>query len=65
NDAVASTDKETMVFPTGHIGMFVSGKSQKEICPKISSWLKTRSGKTVAEARKRRRPSAEKRRNFR
>ena len=55
NDAVASTDKETMVFPTGHIGMFVSGKSQKEICPKISSWLKTRSGKTVAEARKRRR----------
>ena len=45
NDAVASTDKETMVFPTGHIGMFVSGKSQREICPKISSWLKSRSGK--------------------
>jgi polyhydroxyalkanoate synthase len=44
NDAVASTDKEIMVFPTGHIGMFVSGKSQREICPKISSWLKTRSG---------------------
>lgn len=44
NDAVASTDKETMVFPTGHIGMFVSGKSQREICPKISSWFKTRSG---------------------
>ena len=45
NDAVASTDKEIMVFPTGHIGMFVSGKSQREICPKISSWLKSRSGK--------------------
>lgn len=44
NDAVASTDKETMVFPTGHIGMFVSGKSQREICPKVSSWLKARSG---------------------
>jgi polyhydroxyalkanoate synthase len=44
NDAVASTDNETMVFPTGHIGMFVSGRSQREICPKISSWLKSRSG---------------------
>lgn len=44
NDAVASTDKEIMVFPTGHIGMFVSSKSQREICPKISSWLRSRSG---------------------
>jgi polyhydroxyalkanoate synthase len=47
NDAVASTDKEVMVFPTGHIGMFVSGKSQKEICPKISLWLRMRSGESI------------------
>jgi polyhydroxyalkanoate synthase len=45
NDAVASTDKETMVFPTGHIGMFVGGKSQRDVCPKVSSWLRERSGK--------------------
>mgnify|MGYP001033731653 FL=1 len=44
NDAVASTDKEVMVFPTGHIGMFVGGKSQRDVCPKISSWLRARSG---------------------
>ncbi len=42
-DAVASTDKETLVFPTGHIGMFVGSKSQGEVCPKIATWLKTRS----------------------
>ena len=52
NDAVASTDKETMIFPTGHIGMFVSGKSQREICPKISSWLKARSGKNSGRGKK-------------
>ncbi len=42
-EAVASTDKETLVFPTGHIGMFVGGKSQNEVCPKIADWLKPRS----------------------
>ncbi len=43
SDAVSSTDKETLVFPTGHIGIFVGSKSQKEVCPKISAWLKPRS----------------------
>ncbi|GFO97120.1 poly (R)-hydroxyalkanoic acid synthase, class III, phaC subunit [groundwater metagenome] len=42
-DAVASTEKETLVFPTGHIGMFVGSKSQGEVCPRIAMWLKTRS----------------------
>ena len=49
SDAVSSSDKETMVFPTGHIGIFVGSKSQKEVCPKIAAWLKPRSlgnGKT-------------------
>ena len=41
--AVSSTDKETFVFPTGHIGMFVGSKSQNEVCPKIAQWLKPRS----------------------
>ncbi len=42
-DAVASTEKETVVFPTGHIGMFVGSRSQSEVCPKIATWLRTRS----------------------
>jgi polyhydroxyalkanoate synthase len=43
SDAVSSSDKETFVFPTGHIGIFVGSKSQKEVCPKIAEWLKPRS----------------------
>lgn len=42
-DAVSSTDKQTYVFPTGHIGIFVGSKSQKDVCPKIAEWLKPRS----------------------
>jgi polyhydroxyalkanoate synthase len=42
-DAVSSSDKEMLVFPTGHIGIFVGSKSQKEVCPRIAEWLKPRS----------------------
>jgi polyhydroxyalkanoate synthase len=42
-EAVSSSDKETLVFPTGHIGIFVGSKSQKEVCPKIAEWLRPRS----------------------
>ncbi len=42
-EAVSSSDKETLVFPTGHIGIFVGSKSQKEVCPRIAEWLKPRS----------------------
>ena len=43
SDAVSSKDKTTLVFPTGHIGIFVGSKSQKEVCPQISAWLKPKS----------------------
>jgi len=43
NDAVSSTDKEMLVFPTGHVGIFVGSRSQKEVCPKIAEWLRLRS----------------------
>ena len=43
SDAVSSKDKATLVFPTGHIGIFVGSKSQKEVCPKIAAWLKPKS----------------------
>ncbi|WP_408956267.1 class III poly(R)-hydroxyalkanoic acid synthase subunit PhaC [Natroniella sp. ANB-PHB2] len=39
NDLVASEDTTTYSFPVGHIGMFVSSKSQKEITPKITDWI--------------------------
>jgi polyhydroxyalkanoate synthase len=40
---VGSKDVTSHCFPTGHIGMFVSSRSQKEVAPMISKWLKERS----------------------
>jgi len=41
--AVGSKDTKTLVFPTGHIGIFVGSKSQNEVCPQIAEWLAPRS----------------------
>lgn len=38
-DLVGSTDVEVVSFGVGHIGMYVSSKSQKDIAPKISDWI--------------------------
>lgn len=40
---VSSKDVTTMNFPTDHIGIFISKRSQKEIAPTIASWAKRRS----------------------
>ncbi len=42
-DAVGSKDKKFVSFKTGHIGMYVSSKSQKDVAPQIIDWLKERS----------------------
>ncbi len=42
NDHVGSTDKELYSFKGGHIGVFVGGKSQKELAPAVVEWLKKR-----------------------
>ena len=39
---VGSRDAEDFAMKTGHIGIYVSSKSQKEFVPKICSWLKER-----------------------
>jgi polyhydroxyalkanoate synthase len=39
---IGSTDAEDFALNTGHIGIYVSSKSQKEFVPKICSWLKER-----------------------
>jgi polyhydroxyalkanoate synthase len=42
NDAVGSKDKELYKFQGGHIGVFVGGRSQKELAPAVFNWLKKR-----------------------
>ncbi|MEZ4675619.1 MAG: class III poly(R)-hydroxyalkanoic acid synthase subunit PhaC [Caldilineaceae bacterium] len=41
-DHVGSTDYTVQSFPTGHIGMYVSGKIQKTLPPLIAEWLAAR-----------------------
>ncbi len=43
NDLISSKDKETIVFPSGHIGLSVSGRSLKGLWPKVADWLIERS----------------------
>lgn len=42
-DYVGSKDYTAKSFPTGHIGMFVSGRSQREVAPTVVEWLKSHS----------------------
>jgi polyhydroxyalkanoate synthase len=42
NDVVGSKDKELYSFKGGHIGVFVGGKSQKELAPAVVAWLAKR-----------------------
>ena len=36
---IGSQDKEDICFDTGHIGIYVSSKCQREFAPKIADWL--------------------------
>jgi polyhydroxyalkanoate synthase len=42
--AVASLDAEDICLDTGHVGIYVSSRFQKELIPKIASWLLQRDG---------------------
>lgn len=42
-DHVGAEDYTVRSFPTGHIGMYVSGKVQKDLPPLIAEWLRARS----------------------
>lgn len=44
NDLVGSADKTLYAFDGGHIGVFVSGRTQKELAPAITTWLRARDG---------------------
>ncbi len=39
---IGSSDKETISFKGGHIGVFVGSKSQKELAPAVAAWLQKR-----------------------
>jgi polyhydroxyalkanoate synthase len=41
-EKIGSTDKENVSLDTGHIGIYVSSKCQREFAPKIARWLKDR-----------------------
>jgi polyhydroxyalkanoate synthase len=43
NAKIGSKDKELYAFPGGHIGVFVGGRSQKELGPKVANWVTDRS----------------------
>ncbi len=39
---VGSKDYTVRAFPVGHIGMYVSGKAQRDLAPTIATWIKER-----------------------
>jgi len=41
-EAVGSRDTEDVCLDTGHIGIYVSSRVQKEFAPRIARWLKER-----------------------
>jgi len=41
-DHVGSTDKRNLLFPSGHIGMVVSGAAHKHFWPQVGAWLSER-----------------------
>ena len=45
NDAVGSTDRKSINFPAGHIGMAVGSKAHRDLWPEACAWLAKRSEK--------------------
>lgn len=41
---VGTTDYTEFAFKGGHIGIYVSGRAQREVAPAIHQWLRTREG---------------------
>jgi polyhydroxyalkanoate synthase len=51
--SVGSKDAQDMALDTGHIGIYVSSKCQREFAPKIAVWLKERDAEKEKKPRKR------------
>ncbi|MFC5971358.1 class III poly(R)-hydroxyalkanoic acid synthase subunit PhaC [Halomarina salina] len=50
NDVVGSDDVTVIEYPTGHIGLSVSGSSHKEVWPKVAEWYHEKSDTDVSES---------------
>ena len=59
--AVGSKDVEDICLETGHIGIYVSSKVQKQFAPKIARWLKDRDQEDipVQQAQTKRKPKVD------
>jgi polyhydroxyalkanoate synthase len=44
---IGTKDYTVLSFPVGHVGMYVSGKVQRDLPPAIANWLKARTGELV------------------
>ncbi len=53
---VGSADVEDICLETGHIGIYVSSKCQREFTPKIAQWMKTRDAIKRPAAKRRKAP---------
>ncbi len=51
-EKIGSKDGENVCIDTGHIGIYVSSKAQKEFAPRIVRWLRERDGMEKAKGRK-------------
>lgn len=49
-EKIGSEDKENVSLDTGHIGIYVSSKCQREFAPRIARWLKQRDTPDVSVA---------------
>lgn len=54
---IGSKDTEDICLDTGHIGIYVSSKCQRELVPKIAQWLKERD-KTVRKTAKKKKTAS-------
>ncbi len=54
--AVGSKDTEDICLETGHIGIYVSSKFQRQFAPKIARWLKERDLEDIPATEKTKRP---------
>jgi polyhydroxyalkanoate synthase len=63
NDLTRSNDRQSIEFPSGHIGLAVSGKAQRDLWPKVCDWLAQRSLPVAARTARGRngRPAARRR----
>jgi polyhydroxyalkanoate synthase subunit PhaC len=60
--AVGSKDKEDVCLETGHIGIYVSSRFQRQFAPKIARWLKERDREEILPAAAAPQPESVKRR---